>query len=861
MRATVRACSTMIAAVLVVAAAAETAAAQSPTVDWPNSPVRHRISEPAPAATPSFNMNVRGNFTVAGNTLLTCPGNSVSRRVRARTRQQRFEAEPCLGANNNDQNMKYVNVDPGGNHFDSSTAALTLPSDARVVRAFLYWGADLARGVNNDESAGAPGGETPTANNLWKTALLRTGTGSYTMVDATAPGRGGLWDGVESWYDHPYNRPGFAYQVRADVTREIIGGLQATRRRTRAGSKQVLVTVANVQAGRGYNRHGGWTLLVAWESPTAAWRNLTLFDGFAFVQVQSGQQLVVGPLNFTGFKTPASGNVDAHATTWTYEGDRAIDKDYLALGSLGTECQNLPHMHDTKNPVDNFFNSTISANGVTVGGRVPGFDNQLGFDLDALAIPEGTIPNNATGASVCLGTTGDTYFFGGLAFDTLIRAPNVQIAKSPSTEMAKPGDEVTYTTMVTNPKRTPNDPLYPTAPASNVVTKDPLPSGLDFVRFATNPNGSTASPACVYDSMERAIRCDIGTVAVGGSFTYAYVGRVNAAAQGTTSASLQNTACFSANSSDPLEGVFDGCDAANVMVPPNPYVDLGVVKTVSADTIAPGGTLTWTLVATNHGPGTSTNFTLADELPAGVTFVSSTADPPLTCTTPAVGATGTVTCTAPSVAAGKSMTVTITGSVPASTANGTVLTNVTTVHGDQSEPTPDPHPNRDETQTRVDNGQPPLPPPPPPEPDPNGPVAPPVPASSLSVLSDRVAGTRLSLSKRVTGARVAAAGDTVSFRLRVRNAGEAGAINVRVCDVLPRGLTLASAPRFRAVGRAMCVRVGHLRVGETRTYHVTARVSRGARRFMRNVATARAANAPRVVAHASVGSPSAQFTG
>jgi hypothetical protein len=57
-------------------------------------------------------MNLSGNFTVAGNTLLTCPGNSVSRRLRARTRQQRLGAEPCLGANNNDQNMKYVNVEP-----------------------------------------------------------------------------------------------------------------------------------------------------------------------------------------------------------------------------------------------------------------------------------------------------------------------------------------------------------------------------------------------------------------------------------------------------------------------------------------------------------------------------------------------------------------------------------------------------------------------------------------------------------------------------------------------------------------------------------------------------------------------------
>ena len=86
-------------------------------------------------------------------------------------------------------------------------------------------------------------------------------------------------------------------------------------------------------------------------------------------------------------------------------------------------------------------------------------------------------------------------------------------------------------------------------------------------------------------------------------------------------------------------------------MPPNPYVDLGVVKTVSDQVVAPGATLTWTLVATNHGPGTSTGFVLADELPAGVTFVSHTADAPLTCTTPAPGAGGVVRCTAPSVPA------------------------------------------------------------------------------------------------------------------------------------------------------------------------------------------------------------------
>ena len=59
-----------------------------------------------------------------------------------------------MGRNNNDENMRYVNVDPAAAHFDSSRATLTLPAGARVVRAYLYWGADLARGVGDSNTRG-----------------------------------------------------------------------------------------------------------------------------------------------------------------------------------------------------------------------------------------------------------------------------------------------------------------------------------------------------------------------------------------------------------------------------------------------------------------------------------------------------------------------------------------------------------------------------------------------------------------------------------------------------------------------------------------------------------------------------------
>ena len=238
--------------------------------------------------------------------------------------------------------------------------------------------------------------------------------------------------------------------------------------------------------------------------------------------------------------------------------------------------------------MDNFFNGTISTGGVDLGGRTPQYTNQLGFDRDRLSVPEGLIPNGAHGATVCLGTVGDTYFFGGIAFDTLIRAPNLQIDKKASADTANPGDTVTYTTVVSNPNRPAGE--TPTEPATNVVVNDPLPSGLDFKDFAVNPEGR-----CTYVAETRSIRCDVGTLQPDATFEFSYRATVSAGAQGTSPAQLRNTACYLANSEDQPNTDFTGCAETSVEVPPNPYVDLGVVKTVSADVVAPGASLTWTL--------------------------------------------------------------------------------------------------------------------------------------------------------------------------------------------------------------------------------------------------------------------------
>ena len=192
--------------------------------------------------------------------------------------------------------------------------------------------------------------------------------------------------------------------------------------------------------------------------------------------------------------------------------------------------------------------------------------------------------------------------------------------------------------------------------------------------------------------------------------------------------------------------------------------------------------------------------------------------------------------------------MTITGTVPAGAANGTVLHNVVTVDGDQPEPVPDPHPNRDVALTSVGTPDPSPPYPP----DPDGPVAPPVDPPAGGVSPEQEASTRLSIRKRTDDPLVP--GGTVTYRLRVANVGDASALDVRVCDRLPRGLRAVRAREFHAAsdGR-VCRNLGRLGVGSSRVLHITARVARRPPAVLSNVAIARADNARRVRSRWTIG--------
>jgi uncharacterized repeat protein (TIGR01451 family) len=129
-----------------------------------------------------------------------------------------------------------------------------------------------------------------------------------------------------------------------------------------------------------------------------------------------------------------------------------------------------------------------------------------------------------------------------------------------------------------------------------------------------------------------------------------------------------------------------------VVPPPAPSADLSIVKTASAQTVLVGADITYTLTVHNNGPNTSSGVSVSDALPAGVSFVSSTASQgscsgtsTVTCALGSLanGATATIAITVRTTAAG---TVPNTGVVSATTADPSSANNSSTVSSQVNAP-------------------------------------------------------------------------------------------------------------------------------------------------------------------------------
>lgn len=247
------------------------------------------------------------------------------------------------------------------------------------------------------------------------------------------------------------------YAAYVDVTEYV---------RTHGAGNYFVADIATTQgASDNTGYFGGWGLVVIYANPNMKWRDITVFDGYAYV---AGSTTVSHQLPISGFTAAQSGDINVDIGVMAGEGDRSIDGDYFQVLARGGTPTNNNHYQNLGNSggTGGFFNSNISTGSI----KNPNLLNNTGIDIQRISLPNQTkvynsqsgdknfiIGNNQTSTTFKYGSTQDTYIIYNLVFAVDAYIPDVEVVNqvlttstSADIENLQPGDEVTYTLDIYN---------------------------------------------------------------------------------------------------------------------------------------------------------------------------------------------------------------------------------------------------------------------------------------------------------------------------------------------------------------------------------------------------------------------------
>nr|WP_298923474.1 T9SS type B sorting domain-containing protein [uncultured Allomuricauda sp.] len=320
---------------------------------------------------------------------------------------------------NNSLHIEYVDVDSDPTTYSSSSSTLSVPDCSQIYWAGLYWAGNYDEERKNQ--AGDFNNNFTVDNNHYDVTAVKLMVPGGSYVDIVAdnnPDPVGEEDAIiVDGYNILPNDPYVCYK-------NVTSLLQALP------DPDGEYTVANVRGTRGSTNHGaaGWTLVVIYENPTLTGKYISVFDGYEGITTQSGNS--TADITVAGFNTIPVGPVNARIGVSTLEGETSLDGD--TFGIVSNSSSTFTDITNAANPDDNFFNSTITEDGVNVASRNINSTNAIGFDSDVFDLnnPSNSIIDNGdTSATLRLGTSRDWFASFLVTFGVEIIEPDIVLEK------------------------------------------------------------------------------------------------------------------------------------------------------------------------------------------------------------------------------------------------------------------------------------------------------------------------------------------------------------------------------------------------------------------------------------------------
>ncbi|QLG45278.1 T9SS type B sorting domain-containing protein [Costertonia aggregata] len=352
-------------------------------------------------------VNIKGDYTFLSNTVM-------NRRDNNNTANDPYNGN----RSNNNLHIEYIDIDGDNTTFSSTSSTLSVPACSQIYWAGLYWAGNYDRDVVNSRYRGS----LPNDNNHYdfRNIKFKVPGGNYIDIsaDTSADPVGDEDDVIIDGF--PNNVPNDPYVCYKNVTSQ----LQAL------ADPNGEYTVANVRGTRGRTSYGsaGWTLVVIYENPTLPGKYISVFDGYEGITTRSGDR--TADVLFSGFNTIPTGPVQARLGVSALEGESRLDGDVFQIQSNSNS--NFTDITNAANPDDNFFNSTISRDGVNVTTRNINGRNAIGYDSDVFDLTNpgnSIIDNGDTSATLRLGTDGDWFAAFLVAFGIEIIEPDIVLEK------------------------------------------------------------------------------------------------------------------------------------------------------------------------------------------------------------------------------------------------------------------------------------------------------------------------------------------------------------------------------------------------------------------------------------------------